>query len=221
MTKKDQDQAKNQQPKPDLNDSENSSSANAANNDSADYQSQSGEDMENGDMESSPLEALLQRIAQLETELANEKDKLLRNLAETENTRRRLERDRDEKAKYAVSSFALNLVGVGDNLRRAIDSVPANEVHDEKWKVLLSGIQAIELELLSAFEKQGIVRIDPLGAVFNANYHQSVFEDPNSDQPSGTIIQVLLPCYMIHERLLRPAMVGISKGGSGKIDRKV
>ncbi len=151
------------------------------------------------------------RAARLETELAEQKDRLLRALAETENTRRRAQREREDATKYAITGFAKDLLSAADNLRRALDSLPEAETIDERTRSLLAGVAATERELLSVFERHGLRRIDPQGERFDHNLHQAIFEAEREDQPSGTIVEVLQPGYVLHERLLRPAMVGVSK----------
>lgn len=154
------------------------------------------------------------RVIELEAEVAELKDRLLRALAETENVRRRAQRDREDASKYAVAGFAKDLLSAADNLRRALESLPEAEVKDDRTRSLLEGVAATERELLSVFERHGIRRIDPKGERFDHNFHQAIFEVERSDQPSGTIVEVLQPGYVLHDRLLRPAMVGVVKGGS-------
>jgi len=151
------------------------------------------------------------RVAALETELAEQKDRLLRALAETENVRRRAQREREDASKYAVAGFAKELLSVADNLRRALDSLPASEARDERTRGLLAGVEATERELLAVFERNGIRRIDPDGERFDHNLHQAVFEAERPGKPGGVIIEVLQPGYVLHDRLLRPAMVGVAK----------
>jgi molecular chaperone GrpE len=153
------------------------------------------------------------RVVELEAELSDIRDRLLRALAETENVRRRAQREREDASKYAVAGFAKDLLSVADNLRRALDSLPQSEVKDDRTRSLLEGVTATERELLNIFERHGIRRIDPKGERFDHNFHQAIFEAERSEQPSGTIVEVLQPGYLIHERLLRPAMVGVAKGG--------
>ena len=167
-----------------------------------------------GDSVESRLYTAIHRVAELESELASHKDQLLRQLAETENARRRAEREREDAMRYGVSALAKDLVAVADNLRRALDAAPESEVMDEKLKNLRIGVAATERELLAAFEKRGITRIDPLGEVFDPNFHEAAFEMPDPSKPQGTVIQVLQPGYLIFDRLLRPAMVGVAKGGA-------
>ena len=155
-----------------------------------------------------------ERIAALEAELADTKDRLLRALAETENVRRRTQREREDTQKYAISGFAKDLLSTADNLRRALDSVPEAEIKDARTRSLLDGVAATERELLSVFERHGIRRIDPKGERFDHNFHQAVFEVERPDAPAGTVIEVLQPGYVLHDRLLRPAMVGVAKAAA-------
>jgi molecular chaperone GrpE len=164
---------------------------------------------ETADVEKPSPEA---RIAELEAEVAKFKDQALRALAEQENVRRRAQRDREDALKFAISNFAKDLVTVSDNLRRAIDSVPEAQVKDELLKGLLSGVSATERELLGAFEKHGIRKLDPQGEKFDHNFHQAIFELENTGKPAGTVVQVLQAGYTLHDRLLREAMVGVAKG---------
>jgi molecular chaperone GrpE len=151
------------------------------------------------------------RMAALEAELAEQKDRLLRALAETENVRRRSQREREDASKYAVAGFAKELLSVADNLRRALDSLPAEEAKDPRTVSLLEGVEATERELLGVFERNGVRRIDPDGERFDHNFHQAIFEAERPGRPAGTIIEVLQPGYVLHDRLLRPAMVGVAK----------
>jgi molecular chaperone GrpE len=153
------------------------------------------------------------QLVALESELADTKDRLLRALAETENVRRRLQRERDDAQKYAMTNFAKDLLSAVDNLRRALDAMPENEVTDGKTRSLRDGVAATERELLAAFERHGLRRIDPKGERFDHNFHQAIFEAERLDVPAGTIVEVLQPGYVLHDRLLRPAMVGVAKGG--------
>jgi molecular chaperone GrpE len=153
------------------------------------------------------------RVTELEAELAEYKDRLLRALAETENVRRRAQREREDASKYAIAGFARDLLSVADNLRRALESLPESEATDERTRSLLAGVAATERELLGVFERHGIKRIDPKGEVFDHNFHQAIFEAERPDQPSGSVVEVLQPGYVLHDRLLRPAMVGVAKGG--------
>jgi molecular chaperone GrpE len=150
--------------------------------------------------------------AEVEAEIAKLKDQLLRALAEQENIRRRAQRERDDAVKYAAQRFAGDLLSVADNLRRALDNAPA--APDEITRNLLAGVAATERELIGAFEKHGIRRIDPLGEKFDHNLHQAMFELEATGKPAGTIVQVLQAGYVLQDRLLRAAMVGVAKGNA-------
>ena len=155
------------------------------------------------------------RVALLEVKLAETSDRMLRALAETDNVRKRSEKERADTAKFAVSGFARELVTVADNLRRALGAFPeAERDANPAIKNLYAGIEATERGLLKVFENMGIRKIEPMNEVFNPNFHEVMFETPMPSMPPGTIIQIIEPGYMIHERLLRPARVGIAKGGS-------
>lgn len=155
------------------------------------------------------------RVAQLEAEVAGLKDQLLRAMAETENTRRRAQREREDTAKFAVSSFAKELLAVADNLRRALDAVPQDaREKDEVMKNLAVGVEATERQLVAAFDRVGIRKLEPAGEPFDPNFHQVMFEIENTGKPAGTVVQVLQSGYVIHGRLLREAMVGVAKGGT-------
>jgi molecular chaperone GrpE len=153
------------------------------------------------------------RVTELAAELAEYKDRLLRALAETENVRRRAQREREDASKYAVAGFAKDLLSAADNLRRALESLPESKAKDERTRSLLAGVAATERELLGVFERHGIKRIDPKGESFDHNLHQAIFETESPEQPSGSVVEVLQPGYVLHDRLLRPAMVGVAKGG--------
>ena len=152
--------------------------------------------------------------ATADAELAEAKDRLLRALAETENVRRRAERERADAARFGASNFAKDVVNVADNLRRALESVREGQGGDELLRNLLEGVAATERELLAAFERHGVRRIDPIGERFDHNLHHAMFEVENTGKPAGTIVQVLQPGYVMHDRLLRPALVGVAKGES-------
>jgi molecular chaperone GrpE len=158
------------------------------------------------------------RVAAVEAELADTRDHLLRALADTENVRRRYQRERDDAQKYAISAFAKDLLSAVDNLRRALDAMPEAEIVDPRTRSLLDGVAVTERELLAAFERHGLKRIDPKGERFDHNFHQAIFEAERRGTPAGTVIEVLQPGYVLHDRLLRPAMVGVAKGGPKPVD---
>ncbi len=150
-----------------------------------------------------------------DAELATLKDQALRALAEAENTRRRAERELADMSKYAVTGFARDLVNVLENLQRAVDSIPA-ELKETQPAVanLATGVEMTLKELLGIFARQGIERIDPMGQKFDHNYHQAIAQIDTPDAAPGTVVQVLQAGYKIHDRLLRPAMVGVAAGPS-------
>ena len=140
------------------------------------------------------------------------KDQLLRALADTENMRRRSEREAETARKYGHTQFARDLVGAIDNLARALASAPEDKSSlDESVQSLLTGIELSWTEIQSAIEKHGVRQINPLGEKFDYNFHQAMFEVPTNDQPPGMVLEVVQHGYALHDRLLRPAMVGVSK----------
>jgi len=153
-------------------------------------------------------------LSKAQAEVAELKDRLLRTAAESENLRKRMEREKEDALKYGANKFAKDILTVADNLRRALESAPKAEAEtSEPVKNLVVGIEATERELLSVFERHGITRIDPKGQRFDPNLHQAMFEVQDPSQPSGMVVQVIAAGYMQHGRLLRAAMVGVSKGG--------
>jgi molecular chaperone GrpE len=163
------------------------------------------------------FEALLQERDQL-------KDQLLRALAETENMRRRTERETQSARKYGHTAFARDLVGAIDNLARAIEAAGASGSEpvaaDEATQSLIKGIELSWTEILSVIEKHGITQINPVGEKFDYNQHQAMFELPTDEQEPGMVVEVVQHGYMLHDRLLRPAMVGVSKAAD-KPDKQV
>jgi molecular chaperone GrpE len=143
------------------------------------------------------------------------KDKLLRTLAEMENLRKRTEREITDARLYGVAAFARDMLVVADNMRRALDAVsPALRASAEPGvKALIDGVELTERELLKALEKNGVRQFTPRGEKFDPNVHQAIFEVPDPSVPAGNVVEVVQPGYMIGERVLRPAMVGVSKGG--------
>ena len=140
------------------------------------------------------------------------KDQLLRALAETENMRRRSEREADTARKYGHTQFARDLVGAIDNLARALESAPLDKSSfDESVQSLLTGIELSWTEIQSVIEKHGVRQINPAGEKFDYNFHQAMFEVPTNDQPPGMVLEVVQHGYALYDRLLRPAMVGVSK----------
>lgn len=146
---------------------------------------------------------------QLRTELADLKDKFLRTLAEIENVRRRAERDINDARQYAISRFAGDILGVADNLERALASVNAEE--RQTANALIDGIEMTRQQLLATLEKHGVKRIDPKGERFDPNYHEALYEVSDPAQPSGMVSSVVEPGYTLGNRSLRSAKVGITK----------
>ena len=162
-----------------------------------------------------PEPALQKVLAELEAEKAKLKEQLLRTLAEMENVRRRAQRDREDSARFAAAPLAKDLLSVRDNLTRAIASVPEEALaEDGQLKAFFEGIVLTERSLMDAFARHHIEAIDPLGEKMDPHQHEAMFEVPDSDQPTGTVAQVIEVGYRLHERLLRPARVGVAKGGS-------
>jgi molecular chaperone GrpE len=164
--------------------------------------------------EATPLDEPQDPLLAMTAERDELKDQLLRALADTENMRRRSEREAANVRKYGHTPFARDLVGAIDNLARAVESAPDNlENLDDTTKSLITGIQLSWTELQSVIEKHGIRRVEPHGEKFDYNLHQAMFEVPTFDQPSGVVLEVVQHGYVLHDRLLRPAMVGVSKAG--------
>lgn len=162
---------------------------------------------------SEAVETPQETIARLEGELATLKDRALRALAEAENTRRQAERQREDAVRYAVTGFARDLLNVADNLSRALQSAPQGD-NDP----FVTGVAMTERELLSVFERHGIRKVDPVNQPFDHNHHQAVVELPGTGAPAGQVVQVIQPGYLLHDRLLRPAMVAVSSGeGDGSV----
>lgn len=153
-------------------------------------------------------------FAKLEAENAELKDRLLRALAEVENVRRRAERDLNDTRQYAVAKFAGDMLRVADNMERAIASIPLEALKDEgAFKTLIEGIELTEKEMLRSLEKHGVKKLNPMGERFDPNFHEALFELPDPSVPNGTVTQVVEPGYVIGSRPLRPAKVGIARGG--------
>ena len=176
--------------------------------------------------EDGSLGAAQARIAELEKKVAEIKDQALRALADADNTRKRSERDRQDTAKFAVSSFARDLLSVADNLRRALAAIsPEAREMNADLKTIFTGVEMTERELLSIFERNNIKKVEPMGQKFDPNLHEVLFEADVPNAAPGVVIQVIEPGYTLHERLLRPARVGVAKGGEtgsgGNVDQEV
>ena len=145
-------------------------------------------------------------------QISDLKDQLLRALAEVENTRRRARREREDTAKYAIANFARDVLAVSDNLARALEAVPEDaRASNDAMETLYQGVELTQRELQTAMDRHGIRQVDPLGEKFDHNFHQAMFEVESPDAEPGTVVQVAQLGYVIDERLLRPAMVGVAK----------
>ncbi|TLP47120.1 nucleotide exchange factor GrpE [Cohaesibacter sp. CAU 1516] len=162
-----------------------------------------------------PLEAAELRIAELEKEHGEMKDQLLRTVAEMENLRRRTEKEVRDAKQFSVASFARDMLAVADNLRRGQEAVADEErvAAEGALKALLDGTAMTEREMLKTLEKHGVKKLNPEGEKFDPNYHQAMFEVPNPEVPNNSVVQVVQAGYVIGTRVLRPAMVGVAKGG--------
>ncbi len=151
----------------------------------------------------------------LRAENADLRDRFLRLAADMDNLRRRTDREIKDAKSYAVTGFARDMLSVSDNLRRAIESLPeeARTGADAAVTALIEGVEMTERGMLSTMERHGIHKIEPVGQKFDPNFHQAMFEVPNPDVANNTVVQVVQAGYAIGERVLRPAMVGVAKGG--------
>lgn len=154
-------------------------------------------------------------VEALTREVAEAKDKVLRTLAEMENLRTRTKREVADARTYGITSFARDVLDIADNLQRALDAVSAEarEAADPGLKALIEGVELTERSLHSTLEKNGVKKFDPSGEKFDPNFQQAMFEVPDASVPSGTVVQVVQSGYKIGERILRPALVGVAKGG--------
>jgi molecular chaperone GrpE len=150
-------------------------------------------------------------VADLKAELAATKDRLLLSLAEQENIRTHARREREEAVRYAAAAFASDLLSSIDNLERAIASVPEDRPLDAVLSGLLTGVEATKRGLLAAFAKHGLKRVEPIGEPFDPHRHEASFEAADARYPPGTVVSIIQPGYTHHDRLLRPALVGVSK----------
>lgn len=154
-------------------------------------------------------------VAALAKEAADLKDRLLRTLAEMENLRRRTDREVADARTYGVTNFARDILAVADNMERAMKALD-NEIRDKAdagVKALLDGVELTERELINVMEKHGVRKIEPRGQKFDPNLHQAMLEIPDASVPAGTVVQIMQPGYTIGDRVLRPALVGVAKGG--------
>ena len=168
---------------------------------------------ENLDIPAQP-QGLADELQQLQAEKAELQDKLLRALAETQNVRRRAQQDVERERKFGIERLAKDVLSVADNLGRALSALPRDaEAIDPAVRNVILGVQATERELQSVLERHGVTRIESLGKPFNAEFHQAMMEVEDPTVPAGTVVQEMAPGYLIAGRLLRAAMVAVSKGG--------
>ena len=184
-------------------------------NDNAEKPAQTGEPVVSKPyiMPDEPEEGSAEALAK---ELAEARDRTLRTLAEMENLRTRTRREVADAKTYAITGFARDILEIADNLQRALDAVPAEakESADPGLKALMEGVELTERSMLNTLEKNGVKKFDPSGEKFDPNFQQAMFEVPDPSVPSGTVVQVVQAGYMIGERVLRPALVGVAKGGA-------
>ncbi len=165
--------------------------------------------------EASEAAALHGIVEALNADNSQLKDKVLRTLADMENLRRRTEKEVADARVYATTNFARDMLTVVDNMRRALDTLPTEvrEAADDKVKALLEGVELTERDLLKTLERHGIRKLEPKGEKFDPNLHQAMFEIPDPSVPNGTVREVVQSGYVIGDRVLRPALVGVAKGG--------
>ena len=160
-------------------------------------------------------------LAMITKERDDMRDKLMRALAEAENTRKRAEKMQADTTKYAVAGFARDMLDIADNLRRALDAISDEQKQNAVIQTIYSGVEATEKIMLSTFEKHGIKKLEPTEGKFDPNYHEVMFEADVPGKEGGEIIQLLEAGYILHDRLLRPARVGVAKGHNGSPEHKV
>jgi molecular chaperone GrpE len=162
-----------------------------------------------------PMERMHRMVTELQAEVDGNKDKMLRTVAEMENLRRRTAKEVIDAKTYSTANFARDMLSVSDNLRRAIEAVPeeAKAAGDKGFLALIEGVEMTERSMLSTLEKNGVIKLSPKNEKFDPNFHQAMFEVPNPDVPNNTVCEVIQDGYVIGKRVLRPAMVGVAKGG--------
>ena len=155
-------------------------------------------------------------VEMLQKEVTDARDKMLRTLAEMENLRKRTAKEVADARAYGITGFARDILDIADNLQRALDAVPAElkASADPALKAFTEGVELTERSLLNTLEKNGVKKFDPQGEKFNPNFQQAMYEVPDASVPAGTVVQVVQAGYTIGERVLRPALVGVSKGGA-------
>ena len=164
-------------------------------------------------MPDDPEEGSMELLVKEATEA---RDKMLRTLAEMENLRKRTAKEVADVRAYGITGFARDILEIADNLQRALDAIPADvkETADPGIKAFIEGVELTERSLLNTLEKNGVKKFDPSGEKFDPNFQQAMYEVPDPSVPSGTVVQVVQAGFMIGERILRPALVGVSKGGA-------
>ena len=162
-----------------------------------------------------PMERMHRIITELQAEVDGNKDKMLRTVAEMENLRRRTAKEVTDAKTYSAANFARDMLSVSDNLRRAIEAVPeeAKAAGDKGFLALIEGVEMTERSMLSTLEKNGVKKLSPINEKFDPNFHQAMFEVPNPEVPNNTVCEIIQDGYVIGKRVLRPAMVGVAKGG--------
>jgi molecular chaperone GrpE len=158
------------------------------------------------------------KLLEMEKQLAEMKNNWLRALAEGENLRRRTQREKEDALKYGAVNFGREMVSIADNLHRALESCPVTDDMAPNIKSLISGVEMTAQEMMNVFQKHGIRKISPLGEKFDSNFHQAMFEVEHKDHPAGHVAQVLQDGYIMHDRLLRAAMVGVAKASSAPVE---
>lgn len=209
-----------------MSEEQNKNSENSADQNQNTAQQEATENIVNLDPEEPALEEALkaakenlppsanEQIAQLQQELLDNRDRTMRALAEAENTRKRAIKDRDDAGKYAIAKFARSLLDFSDNFERALEALPDDiKAVEPRVANVVDGIEAMHRELNDVFTKNGIKKIEPLDEPFDANFHEVMFETPIPGKAAGIIIQVIEPGYVLNDRLLRAAKVGIAKAG--------
>lgn len=169
------------------------------------------QDENNAAAEAAAPPAQEDELAAAQAEIASLKDQLLRQMAETENVRRRLEREKQDAGAYAITGFARDILAVADNLRRALEAVPEAARADQTFANIITGVEMTEREVFNIFTKYGIAQVEALGQKLDPNKHQAMLEVPTNEAEPGTVVQVLQTGFVIKDRLLRPALVAVAK----------
>ncbi len=165
--------------------------------------------------EQSEQERIAQLVAALESERTELKDKVLRTMADMENLRRRTEKEVADARAYGMTNFARDMLNTADNLRRAVEAIPAEmrEKAEDAFRTFINGVELTERDLLTTLARHGVKKLEPLGEKFDPNLHNAIFEVPDASVAKGTVMQVVQTGFVIADRVLRPAMVGVSTGG--------